>query len=246
MNSNVTIDNGMSDDDNDRDIDIESDDDDNDDSDTRSQNGGGGRGPNSTQHFSQAEKRAHHNALERKRRDHIKDSFNSLRESVPSLAGDKNLDTHGNQRQSKASRAQILRKAAEFIQFMRRKNQSHQSSVDDLKRQNNILDAQIRQLEQQRDSYVAGGGVAVQAGGQVVVQPNEDTESEEEEDEEEDDDGHAIDEDELVEEDEDGEEGELIVDDSQLHGMVVEEVEEDGEDEDDVNVSEHAYGRMGR
>lgn len=93
---------------------------------------------------SQAEKRAHHNALERKRRDHIKDSFNSLRESVPSLAGDKSvsLDTQGNQRQSKASRAQILRKAAEFIQFMRRKNQSHQSNIDDLTRQNNILESQ--------------------------------------------------------------------------------------------------------
>lgn len=37
----------------------------------------------------QAEKRAHHNALERKRRDHIKDSFTSLRESVPSLQGEK-------------------------------------------------------------------------------------------------------------------------------------------------------------
>lgn len=39
-------------------------------------------------HF-QAEKRAHHNALERKRRDHIKDSFTSLRDSVPSLQGEK-------------------------------------------------------------------------------------------------------------------------------------------------------------
>lgn len=37
----------------------------------------------------QAEKRAHHNALERKRRDHIKDSFSSLRDSVPSLQGEK-------------------------------------------------------------------------------------------------------------------------------------------------------------
>lgn len=36
-----------------------------------------------------AEKRAHHNALERKRRDHIKDSFTSLRDSVPALQGEK-------------------------------------------------------------------------------------------------------------------------------------------------------------
>jgi len=37
----------------------------------------------------QAEKRAHHNALERKRRDHIKESFLNLRDAVPSLKGDK-------------------------------------------------------------------------------------------------------------------------------------------------------------
>lgn len=37
----------------------------------------------------QADKRAHHNALERKRRDHIKDSFHSLRDSVPALQGEK-------------------------------------------------------------------------------------------------------------------------------------------------------------
>ena len=40
---------------------------------------------------SQVDKRAHHNALERKRRDHIKDSFSGLRDSVPSLQGEKVL-----------------------------------------------------------------------------------------------------------------------------------------------------------
>ena len=37
----------------------------------------------------QAEKRAHHNALERKRRDHIKGSFGDLRDAIPSLKGEK-------------------------------------------------------------------------------------------------------------------------------------------------------------
>jgi len=37
----------------------------------------------------QAEKRAHHNALERKRRDHIKGSFNDLRDVIPVLKGEK-------------------------------------------------------------------------------------------------------------------------------------------------------------
>ncbi|XP_046741106.1 protein max isoform X1 [Diprion similis] len=111
----------MSDDD--RDIDIESDE--GDDSDSRQ------RHSNNTQYYSQAEKRAHHNALERKRRDHIKDSFSSLRDSVPALQGEK-----------VASRAQILKKAAEYIQFMRRKNTSHQQDIDDLKRQNTLLESQ--------------------------------------------------------------------------------------------------------
>ena len=37
------------------------------------------------------DKRAHHNALERRRRDHIKDSFHGLRDSIPSLHGEKVL-----------------------------------------------------------------------------------------------------------------------------------------------------------
>uniref|UniRef100_A0AAG5CUR1 Protein max n=1 Tax=Anopheles atroparvus TaxID=41427 RepID=A0AAG5CUR1_ANOAO len=130
LSTSEWYDNMMSDDD--RDIDIESDDgDDSDNTKSQSRSGGG--------HFySQAEKRAHHNALERKRRDHIKDSFTSLRDSVPSLQGEK------------ASRAQILKKAAEYIQFMRRKNNSHQQDIDDLRRQNNMLESQIRHLETAR------------------------------------------------------------------------------------------------
>ncbi|XP_051051996.1 protein max isoform X1 [Phodopus roborovskii] len=89
---------------------------------------------------SEADKRAHHNALERKRRDHIKDSFHSLRDSVPSLQGEK------------ASRAQILDKATEYIQYMRRKNHTHQQDIDDLKRQNALLEQQVRALEKARSS----------------------------------------------------------------------------------------------
>uniref|UniRef100_A0A182LTB3 Protein max n=1 Tax=Anopheles culicifacies TaxID=139723 RepID=A0A182LTB3_9DIPT len=103
---------------------------------------------------SDAEKRAHHNALERKRRDHIKDSFTALRDSVPSLQGEK------------ASRAQILKKAAEYIQFMRRKNNSHQHDIDDLRRQNNKLETEIRDLEQARASGKYGDGVDLGGGFQ--------------------------------------------------------------------------------
>ncbi|XP_023935899.1 protein max isoform X2 [Bicyclus anynana] len=137
----------MSDDD--RDIDIESDAENDSDSRPHARNNLGGSG-----YYSQAEKRAHHNALERKRRDHIKDSFTSLRDAVPALQGEK-----------VASRAQILKKAAEYIQFMRRKNNAHQQDIDDLKRQNTILETQIRAMEKARatgnymDAHELGLGI---------------------------------------------------------------------------------------
>ncbi|KAM9786804.1 protein max-like isoform 1-T1 [Syngnathus typhle] len=84
---------------------------------------------------SDADKRAHHNALERKRRDHIKDSFHGLRDSVPALQGEKSSV-------KQASRAQILDKATEYIQYMRRKNHTHQQDIDDLKKQNALLEQQ--------------------------------------------------------------------------------------------------------
>ena len=90
------------------------------------------------------DKRAHHNALERKRRDHIKDSFSSLRDAIPTMQVSFDSDLlkftitfqlisflitlyisyffQGD----KSSRAQILKKASDYITFMRRKNQSHQ------------------------------------------------------------------------------------------------------------------------
>jgi len=114
-----------------RDMDMDSEEDDMDEEDLMDRGSVSG----STKPMTQAEKRAHHNALERKRRDHIKDSFTSLRDSVPSLSGEK------------SSRAQILKKAADYIQFMRRKNSAHQHDIEDLKRQNNVLENQIRGIE---------------------------------------------------------------------------------------------------
>ena len=76
-------------------------------------------------------KRAHHNELERKRRDHIKDSFSGLKDAIPTLHGDK------------CSRAQILKKASEYIAFMRRKNGSHSNDIEDLRRQNLHLENQV-------------------------------------------------------------------------------------------------------
>lgn len=95
--------------------------------------GKGGRSSNADgrhqKTLSKADKRAHHNALERKRRDHIKDSFTVLRDSIPSLSGEKVT----------ASRAQILNKATDYIQYIRKKNAAHQAEMEDLKKQNALL-----------------------------------------------------------------------------------------------------------
>ncbi|XP_012671200.1 protein max isoform X2 [Clupea harengus] len=112
---------------------------------------------------SDADKRAHHNALERKRRDHIKDSFHGLRDSVPALQGEKVGRPDGRKKKEllKASRAQILDKATEYIQYMRRKNHTHQQDIDDLKRQNALLEQQVRALEKVKGlqaSYASSDG----------------------------------------------------------------------------------------
>ncbi|UYV69739.1 MAX [Cordylochernes scorpioides] len=61
---------------------------------------------------SDLDKRAHHNALERKRRDLIKDSFTNLGDYLPTL------------RREKVSRAQILKKTADYIIQMKKKKKN--------------------------------------------------------------------------------------------------------------------------
>lgn len=133
-----------------KDVDIESDEEDDEDDFYDGDGDSGG----ATQFLTQAEKRAHHNALERKRRDHIKDSFHGLRDAVPTLQGEK------------VSRAQVLKQASEYIQFMSKKNGAIQQDIEDMKRQNNALEHQIRMLERGRatGSALAKSGVS---GGKV-------------------------------------------------------------------------------
>lgn len=57
---------------------------------------------------------------------------------------------------SQASRAQILKKAAEYIQSMRRKNTSHQQDIEDLRKQNKVLEEQseffkMEETEEERE-----------------------------------------------------------------------------------------------
>jgi len=90
---------------------------------------------------SKADKRAHHNALERKRRDHIKDSFTVLRDSIPTIQGEK------------SSRAQILNKSTEYIKSKRADVESLQAQLALELQQNEKLAAEVATLG-------AGGGAA--------------------------------------------------------------------------------------
>jgi len=92
-------------------------------------------------------KRALHNAMERKRRDSIKDSFRGLQECIPTLRGDK------------TSRAQVLKKTGDYIAHMQKKITVHQDEIKELKNQNHQLEAQIRALEKAKASgnYVSTG-----------------------------------------------------------------------------------------
>eukprot|EP01137_Pigoraptor_chileana_P020945 Opistho-2@83992 len=82
-----------------------------------------------------AHKRANHNALERKRRDHIKDRFSTLKANVPTISADN------------PSRAMILNKATDYIRYMKKKNAMDVAEVAEIKRQNSHLSEQIKTLE---------------------------------------------------------------------------------------------------
>lgn len=84
------------------------------------------------------DKRAHHNALERRRRDHIKDSFHGLRDCIPSLVGEK------------VSRAHILNKATEYIRHMQKGGSTREDDICDIARKNEILEEQVQALDEAR------------------------------------------------------------------------------------------------
>lgn len=75
------------------------------------------------------EKRSHHNVLERKRRDLLKDSFSKLRDSVPTT-----------QPKDRVSRAEILKQAADFIQSTVQRNALIRAELDELVRKNRELE----------------------------------------------------------------------------------------------------------
>lgn len=74
------------------------------------------------------DRRAHHNVLERRRRDHLKDSFSQLRDSVPTF------------RSERASRTEILVQAADFIKSRVEQNTLMQQELDALLKENRRLE----------------------------------------------------------------------------------------------------------
>uniref|UniRef100_A0A914ZDE8 BHLH domain-containing protein n=2 Tax=Parascaris univalens TaxID=6257 RepID=A0A914ZDE8_PARUN len=81
------------------------------------------------------DRRAHHNELERRRRDHIKDHFMSLKDAIPLLDGEK------------SSRALILKRAVEYIAMMQKQIAENQNDIAQLRQQNKELETQIKALD---------------------------------------------------------------------------------------------------
>merc|ERR1712243_154170 len=81
------------------------------------------------------DKRAHHNALEKTSRSYQR-QFHWIKRCY---------SYHERWRQ--VFPGTNLEKASEYIQYMRRKNSINQTDLEDLKRQNNHMEAQIRALE---------------------------------------------------------------------------------------------------
>ena len=82
-------------------------------------------------------RRAHHNALEQKRRGVIRGCFENLRKSVP------RLDSEG----KKLSRSGILRETARYIKTTRERTAEYQADLDELRLQNQLLSNELDCLE---------------------------------------------------------------------------------------------------
>ncbi|VDO28599.1 unnamed protein product [Haemonchus placei] len=76
--------------------------------------------------------RAQHNALERRRRDNIKDMYTSLKDAVPDMQNER------------ASRAVILRRAIEVIEEKQQQQAELQADCDRLRNETAELEREVR------------------------------------------------------------------------------------------------------
>ncbi|KAK6060236.1 Helix-loop-helix DNA-binding domain protein [Cooperia oncophora] len=80
--------------------------------------------------------RAQHNALERRRRDNIKDMYTSLKDAVPDMQNER------------ASRAVILRRAIEAIEEKQQQRAELQANCDRLRSETAELEREIRMIKE--------------------------------------------------------------------------------------------------
>jgi len=84
---------------------------------------------------SKRQARAQHNALERRRRDNIKDMYTSLKDEIPNFSNDR------------ASRAQILKKTIDQIQDSNAEVEELNQELKQIEETNQKLRAQIQQKQ---------------------------------------------------------------------------------------------------
>jgi len=105
------------------------------------------------------DKRAHHNELERRRRDHIKDHFINLKTCIPLLEGEK------------SSRALILKRAVDYINLLQTQVKDYKLEMEDLKRRNDNLQHQANGLKPFLNSLQLQPNTSNVVTSPTVVQP---------------------------------------------------------------------------
>lgn len=89
----------------------------------------------SLNHDSKTHARAQHNALERRRRDNIKDMYTSLREEIPNF------------NHERASRAQILCKTIEQMKDLKDEMERLEKETKELEEEEMMLQKELDELE---------------------------------------------------------------------------------------------------
>ncbi|EFO21686.1 helix-loop-helix DNA-binding domain-containing protein [Loa loa] len=88
--------------------------------------------------------RAQHNALERRRRDNIKDMYGALKDTIPGM------------RNERASRAAVLKKSIDLITSKQADLEKILAENQKLEQENDILEHEIERLKQRAESQVTG------------------------------------------------------------------------------------------
>ncbi|KAJ1367028.1 Helix-loop-helix DNA-binding domain [Parelaphostrongylus tenuis] len=105
--------------------------------------------------------RAQHNALERRRRDNIKDMYTSLKDAVPDMQNER------------ASRAVILRRAIESIEAKQRQRAELQADCERIRKETVELEKEIRKIKDALASTIESSRVAMNTCSAQPLRPAE-------------------------------------------------------------------------